>query len=587
MKFQENTKAAEPDAEREAEPSRSNGSPSRRRRAELFGALALAVLLGALASRPGANLQPLWAACALGLVALGFSYGASSSSVSRRETAGTRMEAFLVVCIVSLGASLRFYALDFGFPFYHHPDEGPKGQIVARMIENHSFHPHYFLHPTLLLYLSRTLSLAAASLDLALDPVHQAVLAGRIVSALAGSLSVMILFLLGRRLISSPGGLLAAAILAVSPLHVTCSRYMKEDVLCIFFALAALHAAVIAVQEGRGRWLIGAGALAGLSAASKYTGALTVLFVLIVPILPLGAGLSRRVRFAALMVAPLGFLAGCPYAVIAASDFTRHFLKERSHMEEGHHGIVIDAWSQWWTYHLSRSIAPGIGVITTAAALFGLGLVVARQRAVGLLILAGALLFYLPAEWVRAKPPPQPERYVLGALPFLALAAAYAVREIGALGRRHVLGGAFVFAVTLIPAWRSIELARDIQPDTRVRMREWITMNLAGSSILIDASYSPRLEGVPVRVTLSKASKHPNKFTRQRLLESGNEYLLVNGFSYDRYFNEPRTNELMKKRFSRIFEAFELVKEFSAPSGSYGFHNPVMRLYRINREKLS
>jgi 4-amino-4-deoxy-L-arabinose transferase-like glycosyltransferase len=63
---------------------------------------------------------------------------------------------------------------------------------------------------------------------------------GRAVSAVAGILSVYLVFLLGRRLISSPTGLLAAALLTFMPLHVTCSRYMKEDSLFTMFVWLAV-----------------------------------------------------------------------------------------------------------------------------------------------------------------------------------------------------------------------------------------------------------------------------------------------------------------------------------------------------------
>ena len=530
----------------------------------------------------------LYLLLASALLASGFLFCRRLSAPGRyrqEQLSGRRRESLQLAAIIAVAALLRLPFVTFGFPYFPHPDEGPKAEIVARMLENGSFDPHYFLHPSLLLYLSRELSALFAGAGVPLDAVHRSLLAGRSVSALAGVTSVFLTFLIARRLFSSAAGLIAAFLLSVAPLDVTCSRYMKEDALCVAFVLAAVFFIVRALQQERERDFFLAAFLSGCACASKYSGIVTIALFFAAPWLR-----SRslrpdwhqvRVSLICLLIIPLGFLLCCPYALLDSKQFVANFLVERNHMLSGHNRIAISATSQLWMYHFSRSIIPGMTLVPALLAVFGLGMLLAGRSENGLFVLGMVLLFYLPAEWVKAKPPPQPERYVLPCVPFLCMAAAFAL-SCAARVWKSAGPAVVIFLVCILPASRSIALARDLRFDTRDQLRLWVAENLpAGTKVIIEAAYSPQLTDVALHRKLIKLDKHPGQFTVHALRNSGYEYLLVNSFSYGRYFREPKVNQLLKKRWANIFSTFPLVQEFSAPSGSYGFHNPVVRVYRL------
>jgi len=92
-------------------------------------------------------------------------------------------------------------------------------------------------------------------------------------------------------------------------------------------------------------------------------------------------------------------------------------------MERGH-TVPITALSYYWTYHFRFSILPALREGAALISIVALGFLAARARAADLLIIGGCLMFYLPAEWVKAKPQPQPERYILPCIPFLCIAFA-------------------------------------------------------------------------------------------------------------------------------------------------------------------
>jgi 4-amino-4-deoxy-L-arabinose transferase-like glycosyltransferase len=76
-------------------------------------------------------------------------------------------------------------------------------------------------------------------------------LAGRTVPALAGALTVLIIYFVGRRWINDRAGLIAAAIVGLSSWHVYWSQTVRHFALAALFDLLALHAFLLYWREGR------------------------------------------------------------------------------------------------------------------------------------------------------------------------------------------------------------------------------------------------------------------------------------------------------------------------------------------------
>jgi hypothetical protein len=94
----------------------------------------------------------------------------------------------------------------------------------------------------------------------------------RMVNVVYGTLSLWVLFLIGRRLYSPEVGLLAAAVLAAVPRHLTSSTEFKPDILVILLTLITFHWTLsAAARPTLGRFLrVGLGV--GLAVSTKYTG---------------------------------------------------------------------------------------------------------------------------------------------------------------------------------------------------------------------------------------------------------------------------------------------------------------------------
>jgi 4-amino-4-deoxy-L-arabinose transferase-like glycosyltransferase len=114
--------------------------------------------------------------------------------------------------------------------------------------------------------------------------------------ALLGVASVWLLFAAVRRVWGAPAGLLAGALLALTPAASLMFRFNNPDAALTFFLVAAAYALTRAVEQGRTRWLLAAGALLGTAFLAKELQALLVLpglalaYLVVAPV-----GLGKRI----------------------------------------------------------------------------------------------------------------------------------------------------------------------------------------------------------------------------------------------------------------------------------------------------
>ncbi len=94
----------------------------------------------------------------------------------------------------------------------------------------------------------------------------------RLVSALAGTLSIALIFFLGRRLFSPAVGLLAAALLSAVWGHVQLSAVFKPDILVVFLTLVTFWWGLDAIERPSLQRYLVAGLGVGLVTAAKYNG---------------------------------------------------------------------------------------------------------------------------------------------------------------------------------------------------------------------------------------------------------------------------------------------------------------------------
>lgn len=95
----------------------------------------------------------------------------------------------------------------------------------------------------------------------------------RLTNVAFGGASLVLVFVVGRRLFGDAEGLAAAAVLGAFRRHVISSAHFKPDILVLLLTLLTFYWALLAVERPRRRAFLRAGFGVGLATAAKYTGA--------------------------------------------------------------------------------------------------------------------------------------------------------------------------------------------------------------------------------------------------------------------------------------------------------------------------
>ncbi len=254
-------------------------------------------------------------------------------------------------------------------------------------------------------------------------------LAGRWISALAGSGAVVFVFFMLRRLTNEFGAALGAMLLAVAAAFVVHSRFQTVDVLATFFLAGSLWFALRVLDDERpDKMALLAGVFAGLSAGTKYTGVLALLAL--VAALALRDKPFRWKALASGVGACFGvFLLTTPGALLESDKFLRDFRYEMLHTSTGH-GLVFEDVGNGFLYHLTN-LFQSLGPIALIMAVVGLGMAAwQRQRWAGVL-----LAFFVPYYFLIGRAEVLFIRYTFPLLVVLAVAFGWLA------GSSHDKGG--------------------------------------------------------------------------------------------------------------------------------------------------
>ena len=208
------------------------------------------------------------------------------------------------MALASLGLNLA--GATWGLPARWHPDE--KADVSARMAATGDLSPDSFINPSLPLYLMLPVvavqSRAAAAGLLgghAADPL----LAGRVLSALAGAAAVLVLGLAARSAYAGLG-IWPALFLAASPGFVNLCHFATPEPWLLLGAAATLAAAVGHAAGRVPAWALGL--VLGLAVSTKYTAAALAAPALLAVWLRSGGAAPRRLDRAAFVLAGLAAL---------------------------------------------------------------------------------------------------------------------------------------------------------------------------------------------------------------------------------------------------------------------------------------
>ncbi|MGC4083801.1 MAG: glycosyltransferase family 39 protein [Vicinamibacterales bacterium] len=416
--------------------------------------------------------------------------------------------------VLAVAACARFWGLGFGLPHTQaRPDETHIIEASRLMLSGRL--PRFYDYPWLyiasvsVLYLGYfvwgaiTGSFHTVADMVASWPAYWApfFLLSRALAATFGTVTVYVVYRIGRRLWGDVAGLVAATFLALAYIHARDSHFGTTDTALTFFIVVSVGLLLSAHETGSQRRFALAGLVGGLGAATKYNAVLLIAPIVVSYVLhvALSSDKTAAARDPRLFTYGLPFLAafgvGIPFVVFDYDNF-RHAMKElQNSMAVGDPRLGLQ---NGWVHHFRYSLRYGMGVPLLAASIVGAALLIVRTPAIGLLLLAFPLAYYGVAGGVRNLF----FRYTIPMVPFMCLTAAYGVSTIAEwIGRRAqhprarvaiplaiaCLLTAAIVAPTAISTWRFDRIVS--RTDSRVVLANWFAEHVPpGSSVLQSGS---------------------------------------------------------------------------------------------------
>jgi hypothetical protein len=358
----------------------------------------------------------------------------------------------LVLGLLGLALILRAWGLHWGVPnagrlYPYHPDEPVMLGAICRVSPLWGdFTPAFYnygsftINLTKLVYelLSPSLGWGAVPppkpLNQWVDDFAHLLVLGRWLTVLFGVGSVLLTYILGKRLYGERAAVWSAAFLAVAPAAVIFSHYLTVDIPAVFFTTLALLAAAIALESeppGAVRWILVGAAAAGIATGIKYN-SFPAFFSLAVPLWSLARSGDRGRKTAlpatlgAVAVMLVAFVMATPGVLLEPDKFREHVLYELERNRIGQ-GLDFRATPPAALYHLGISLPIALEWPLYLLSLVGLVVSVRRRSEADLML----WLFLIPSFLLLAPAERKFIRYVTPLLPPLCLLAATAFRERG------------------------------------------------------------------------------------------------------------------------------------------------------------
>ena len=422
--------------------------------------------------------------------------------------------------------------------------------------------------------------------------IDQILFAARLLSALLGSATILVVYAIGRRLYSEREGLTAAFLYSVAYIPILFSHQIALDVPMTFFFALSLYFCVLIAQRRRWSDYLLAGVLGGLAVATKYNGIFIFAAVFLSHLLTQPGAKRKAVRalldrnlYLAAVAGIAGFFAGHPYALLKFKNFlggTRLLLQGVHETEWFLKPIQPKTWIEHIAYNKQvlavKNILTGEGPVFLALILLGVAAVcLRRNRKTVWLALSGLAYFIGAISYLGfSRHRDLPAFAIFYA--FLGMSGIGLIRESGGRSKAARRAAGLIVAAAFVAlefgAWtKSFYLWED---DTTEIAERWIRRNVPVTSTIGKEWFTPPLrEREPRYETFSRAYI----FSRDFAPYSRFDYLITSSAAYGHFFK----NEKFYPEHLRLYRSLrvdnERVKDFFFWDIEY--KNPELNIYRV------
>jgi hypothetical protein len=413
------------------------------------------------------------------------------------KTSRGRLAALALGLILVLAAALRFTGLNWRLRQTPELDETDFVENVAKMIVERDLDHRFYEYPGLFFYtLYPFLSLLPKA---ALTGPGAYLLARRVVASF-GVASVGLSFWLGAQRVSVQAGLVAALLLAVSPIEVETAHMIRPDVALGTLALLTLWAVWRVGVSSRGDTI--AGLALGAATALKFSGLLLFPSYLLRRVFEPGRRL-RGTLIAAVVATTVG-VACTPYAILHFREFAAGAYAQWHYHYRG--GGPAPRLNEILLYYL-RTIFRSLGPTGSLFAVVGLSAARRDLRTwrpvVALPIVMLIVLSTAESRWIRLIVPALGATGLVAALGFESVA-----RRFPRTAWILVLAGA------LVPVRDAAHYVRAVsRPGTRDRALDWVEAHVPPGGVVFTSMPELAFDSARRELLFPAGSPQQNRLT--------------------------------------------------------------------------
>lgn len=513
--------------------------------------------------------------------------------------------AILVICVISL--FLNAYGIWWGLPNeWAYPDQ--MVPLVIHSGKDMDLNPHYFINPSLMFYLiyialipytiylkfTGELNYILANPHLAELPefTTNVFIIARSLSVFFGVMTVLMVYVLCKRIYNKEIGLISSSLLAFTMGFVNISHLAKVEILLTFLVVISMLSFIRIIDTGKIRYYMLGGLFAGLAASTKYTGLLLVLPMLIAHLLSQQIEFRNltnirfhRKIFIGVIFILFGFLIGTPYALLDFPKFSEDIYYVYNY-QSSNRGFQDS--EPGWISHGILNMMNLMGLPLYITFIIGFVYVILkRKRRYEWLILSWVVpYFFIISTWAFS-----PTRFTLPILPFLSIfGGRFFYDRIRSSSDPQKYLYLILLSIVLLYSF-SYALISDLLliNDSRYIAREWMNNNIPTNSTIeiYDHLYGPKLPEHAIVYSPNTsgfnrygANKEWDEFV-EHLEERKPEYIVLTSQNYMRYLEDPNAYPSRTEFFLGLIEGksnYDIIKVFGYPldrnpflsSGSHG-----------------
>ncbi|MFH0860917.1 MAG: glycosyltransferase family 39 protein [Candidatus Altiarchaeota archaeon] len=502
-----------------------------------------------------------------------------------------------VLLILLFGFYLRVDNLGFGLPLIFNRDEPRIVDNAIRMVESGDWNPRFFVYPPFMIYLTAFAYKALLFFE-HIGIVHVDTpliyLTSRFLSAFFGTLTIFVVYLLGKESADEKTGMVAALFLAVAPLHVEHSHYAVIHVPVTFFITLCLYFCVLAIRRGGVRYYVGASVSAGLAASTSYVGGLLLIPIVITFFLERLFSIkfdgSKNLKHLSLifivLVLPIAsYLFLAPYTLLDYDGFFEDFNRQFDFATSDAGALISDE-TPGLFFYLGIPLSEGLGIKLELLSILGLLYALLHFRREYLVLLYWAVPYYLSISQLSLKY----DRYILPIVPPLLLFASMLLLEIvntfsrffkkySSKSTTTIFALILLLSILLYP-WSSLQTTFYKttwinnflfgETDTRTLAFEWFEENVPSDAVVVRGDLTPDLEFSEKNYTvLSYRGADEMSLLSMGygwLLDQNVHYAVFSDLPYVKYGRFLGVRDVLDKYFLSLNMNAELIKMF-APSG--------------------